>query len=84
MELGVHFNTVAEAYRQLASEGWLDQKHGRGAVVINRAVSAEAEGSRLADFRQRLRVLVAQMRSDGVSPASIATELKAVIGGLEK
>ncbi len=22
--LAVHFNTVAEAYRQLASEGWLD------------------------------------------------------------
>ena len=31
VELGVHFNTVAEAYRQLASEGWLDLKHGRGA-----------------------------------------------------
>ena len=33
VELGVHFNTVAEAYRQLAAEGWLDLKHGRGAVV---------------------------------------------------
>ena len=23
MELGVHFNTVGEAYRELAQEGWL-------------------------------------------------------------
>ena len=84
MELGVHFNTVAEAYRQLAAEGWLDQKHGRGAVVLARTAPAELEGGRLEDFRQRLRGLVAQMRSEGVSPGRIAIELKAVLGGLEK
>ncbi len=33
-ELGVHFNTVAEAYRLLAAEGWLELKRHRGAVVI--------------------------------------------------
>ena len=82
--MGVHFNTVAEAYRQLAAEGWLDQKHGRGAVVLNRAVPKEVDGGRLEDFRQRLRGLVAQMRSEGVSAARIASELKAVLGGLEK
>ena len=37
MELGVHFNTVSEAYRQLASEGWLEVQHGRGATVRERA-----------------------------------------------
>ena len=84
MELGVHFNTVAEAYRQLAAEGWLNQKHGRGAVVIDRAAPPEIENIRLADFRQRLRSLVAQMRSEGVSTEHIANELQAVIGGLTK
>jgi GntR family transcriptional regulator len=84
MELGVHFNTVAEAYRQLAAEGWLDQKHGRGAVVLARIAPVEVESGRLEDFRQRLRGLVAQMRSEGVSPGRIAIELKAVLGGLEK
>lgn len=84
MELGVHFNTVAESYRQLASEGWIDQKHGRGAIVISRSAPAEAESGRLAEFRQRLRGLVAQMRSEGVSTGSIANELRAVLGGLEK
>jgi GntR family transcriptional regulator len=84
MELGVHFNTVAEAYRQLAAEGWIDQKHGRGAVVLARAMPAEVETGRMEDFRQRLRGLVAQMRSEGVPPARIAMELKTVLGGLEK
>jgi len=27
MELGITFNTVAQAYRQLAEEGWLNLKH---------------------------------------------------------
>ncbi len=84
IELGVHFNTVAEAYRQLVTEGWLEQKHGRGAIVIDRAAPPEAESSKLADFRQRLRGLVAQMRSEGVSPEKIESELKEVIGGLAK
>ena len=84
MELGVHFNTVAEAYRQLAAEGWLDQRHGRGAVVVKRTAPAEAESGRLEDYRQRLRGLVAQMRSAGVSAGRIAIELRAVLGGLEK
>jgi len=84
MELGVHFNTVAEAYRQLAAEGWLNQKHGRGAVVIERTAPVQVDNGRLEDFRQRLRGWVAQMRSEGVSTGRIATELKAVLGGLEK
>jgi GntR family transcriptional regulator len=84
MELGVHFNTVAEAYRQLAIEGWLDQKHGRGAVVISRAAPDGVESSRLADFRQRLRSLIAQMRSEGVATEHIRKELKEVMGGLSK
>jgi DNA-binding transcriptional regulator YhcF (GntR family) len=41
MELSVHFNTVAEAYRELAAEGWLHLQHGRGAVVIARPARME-------------------------------------------
>ncbi len=36
LDLGVHFNTVALAYRLLADEGWLELKRGRGATVIAR------------------------------------------------
>src|SRR5678810_807646 len=36
LDLGVHFNTVALAYRMLADEGWLELKRRRGAVVMAR------------------------------------------------
>jgi len=78
VELGVHFNTVAEAYRQLAAEGWLDLKHGRGAVVVPRALPAVKNGAWTEDFRNRLRVLMAQMRSQGISAAGLAAELRAM------
>jgi DNA-binding transcriptional regulator YhcF (GntR family) len=83
MELGVHFNTVAEAYRELAGEGWLDLRHGRGALVMDRARRAPAPPQRLREFRGRLRNLVAQMRAEGVPPARIAAELRTLTEGLK-
>jgi len=81
MELGVHFNTVGEAYRELAAEGWLDLRHGRGATVIDRGVPAAAP-ERLLEFRERLRSLVAQMRAAGVPPSAIEAELRSTAKGL--
>jgi GntR family transcriptional regulator len=78
MELGIHFNTVAEAYRQLAAEGWLDLKQGRGAIVVPRVVPPTPDRARTEDFRNRLRNLVAQMRSEGISAEGIAAELRAM------
>ena len=77
MELGVHFNTVAQAYRELASEGWIDLKHGRGAEVLERA-SAPATREQVADFRSQLRQMIARMRAEGISTARIAAELRAM------
>jgi GntR family transcriptional regulator len=78
MELGVHFNTVAEAYRQLAAEGWLELRRGRAAVVVSRAVPAVKSGAWAEDFRNRMRGIVAQMRSQGVAASNIAAELRSV------
>jgi DNA-binding transcriptional regulator YhcF (GntR family) len=78
IELGVHFNTVAEAYRQLGAEGWLDLKHGRAASVVERVVPRVKDKAWTEDFRNRLRGMVAQMRSEGVSADSIAAELRAM------
>ena len=78
IELGVHFNTVAEAYRQLASEGWLDLQHGRGAVVMPRVLPSVTNGAWAEDFRNRLRGIVGQMRSQGISTTKIAAELNAM------
>jgi GntR family transcriptional regulator len=79
MELGVHFNTVGEAYRELAEEGWLDLRHGRGATVIERGKPAPPAPERLNEFRKQLRNLVAQMRSAGVPGARIAAELRSLL-----
>jgi len=78
MELGVHFNTVAEAYRELAGEGWVELQHGRGAVIVARPVRTTAPESWIDEFRNRLRSLVAQVRSEGASVDELAAELKAM------
>ncbi len=81
-DLDVHFNTDAEAYRQLASEGWIDLRHGRGAVVVEREAPS-ASRREISGYRQRLRELVSQMRAQGIAPARIAAELKALAEGME-
>jgi GntR family transcriptional regulator len=74
VDLAVHHNTVAQAYRDLAEEGWLDLRRGRGAVVTARSTprpSSDAEAS----FRQQLRELIAKARAAGLSPQAVAKVL---------
>src|SRR5581483_625944 len=82
VDLGVHFNTVAEAYRTLAEEGWLDLRHGKGATVIERGAPA-ANAEKVTEFRQRLRALVAEMQSQGASAAKLSVELRTLADELE-
>lgn len=77
LDLGVHFNTVAEAYRQLSGEGWLDLKRKRGAVVTARQTPPAPPGAR-EQFAERLRRLIAQVRSEGLSVREVAVELEAL------
>jgi len=77
MDLAVHHNTVAQAYRLLADEGWLELKRGRGAVVVERAPGSSSAKERGA-LRQRLRGLVAEMRTAGVSLATIRAEFDTI------
>jgi DNA-binding transcriptional regulator YhcF (GntR family) len=77
MELGVHFSTVAEAYRELAAEGWLDLRHGRGATVLARSVPSVRRKVWVDEFRDRLRGLIAQTRAGGASGDEVAAELRA-------
>ena len=80
-DLGVHFATVADAYRTLAEEGWLEISHGRSARVLpRRAPAADREADSL--FRRRLRQLVAEARSQGVSVKKIASELDSLAKGM--
>lgn len=74
LDLGVHFNTVAEAYRLLSTEGWLDLRRRRGAVVTARKTPKPAPNAREA-FAARLRQMIAQVRAEGLALPAIAREL---------
>jgi GntR family transcriptional regulator len=83
LDLGIHFNTIAEAYRTLAREGLLDITHGHGARVAGIS-SKSPDPEEAENFRQRLRELVAMVRSRGLSTRRIVGELRAVVDGLEQ
>jgi GntR family transcriptional regulator len=81
VDLGLHFNTVADAYRLLAAEGWVELKHGRSARVAQRKAPA-ASHQAVVSYRQRLRALVSQMRADGIPSRRIADELRTLADGV--
>jgi len=82
LDLGVHFNTVAEAYRTLAQEGWLDLHHGRGAKVVSRDVPA-ASAEQLEEFDHRLQTLIAEMLAKGAPAAKLRTTMRRAAEELE-
>ena len=77
LDLGVHHNTVALAYRALAEEGWLDLRRGRGAVVLERR-ERRASAQAKTDFSRRLGELVGKAAADGLSPQAVAQEFEAL------
>src|SRR5690349_24971783 len=82
LDLGVHFNTVAEAYRLLAEEGWLDLKRRRGARVLARQ-QRHAPPAVKESFARRLRQLIAEVRAEGLQAHDIQKELELIRQGLE-
>jgi len=83
VDLGVHHNTVAESYRVLAEEGWLDLRRGRGAVVLDRLnpkpVTVAKHG-----FGRHLEELVAKAITDGVPRSALAEQMAALARRLGK
>ena len=75
VDLGVHHNTVAEAYRLLADEGWLELRRGRGARVIERP-SPPPPPAALENFARRLDELAVKAISAGLPRAGVADELQ--------
>ncbi len=78
-QLGVHHNTVAEAYRLLAGEGLLDLSHGRRATVLPARPPAALTDKETSDLRTRLRALVAELRSKGIPAKTILKDITAVL-----
>jgi GntR family transcriptional regulator len=84
MDLGVHFNTVAEAYRTLAAEGWLEITRRSGAQVVFRETPGKPDAAASEGFRRRLRELVAEVQSLGFSRGRIVRELRRLAETLEE
>lgn len=77
VDLGVHHNTVAEAYRVLSEEGWLDLRRRHGAIVMDRSRPRPPREAR-PSLIQRLRELTAEAQAAGLAPGVIADSMRAV------
>ena len=79
LALGIHFNTVAEAYRTLAEEGWLAIKHGSGVVVCARREPRAPSRAAATQHSSRLRYLIAELRAKGLAPEWIRREVESAL-----
>jgi GntR family transcriptional regulator len=83
VDLAVHHNTVAQAYRLLAEEGWLELRRHRGAKVVERRAQRATAASHQS-FAQRLRELTARAFADGLDAKAIARQLDTLSNELNK
>ena len=81
LDLGVHFNTVALAYRMLADEGWLELKRRRGAAVIARNAPRAVDQRQVDGLLRQLAQIAAQLRSAGMSSRQISAALRRIAQG---
>ena len=77
--LGIHFNTVAEAYRLLSDEGWLIIEGRRGATVLDRRRPRTPNAAAQATASSRLRHLIAELQAKGLSQDWIRHETEAAL-----
>jgi DNA-binding transcriptional regulator YhcF (GntR family) len=81
LDLGVHFNTVALAYRLLADEGWLELRRRRGATVIARNAPRAVDQRQVDHLLRQLSQIAAQLRSAGMSSRQISSALRRLAQG---
>lgn len=78
-DLGVHWNTVARAYRRLASDGLLTVRRGRG-VVTRDQLRTTSRMTRAA-LRERLSETVAAGLLGGLSRKDITVAFREALAG---
>jgi GntR family transcriptional regulator len=84
LDLGVHFNTVAQAYRALADEGWIEIARRNGARVIERLMPDARQAELATDLQRRLGELIAEFRARGYPPSRVARDLRRAAQSLEE
>ena len=82
-DLGIHWNTVARAYRTLESQGLVRSARGRGTrVTSDREKRAETEAERDGRIDSSVRGALADARLAGLDRAGIARLLHGVLNEL--
>ena len=81
LDLGVHFNTVALAYRLLADEGWLELKRRRGAAVMARNAPRAVDHRHVDHLLRQLGHIAAELRSAGMTARQISAALRRIAQG---
>jgi DNA-binding transcriptional regulator YhcF (GntR family) len=84
LDLGVHFNTVAEAYRTLADAGWLNIRRRNGATVIERAARTPPRPEARQAFERRLKEMIAEAQAAGLEDKWIARKMRQIADVLER
>lgn len=81
-DLGVHWNTVARAYRRLADEGLVVVRRGRGAVVRDtpRSVTRMTKSG----LRERFAEVVAAGLLGGASKKDVAQAFAEALAGFSE
>ncbi|MGE5645085.1 MAG: GntR family transcriptional regulator [Acidobacteriota bacterium] len=82
-ELGIHFNTVAQAYRELAAEGWVEVSHGKPVRVVERETPRQAGSDAVERFRARIRGLIAEARAQGIARRTVLSEIRTLAEGIK-
>lgn len=79
-DLGIHWNTVARAYRRLADEGLLIVRRGRGVSVKPMPEVTDSDSGASARISESLREAIADARLSGMSMAAFR---QLVLGEIE-
>lgn len=82
-QLGVHHNTVAQAYRVLAEEGFLQLRRHCGAVVLHRP-DPSPQPAAVEGYCRQLRELTAKAIAEGAPVREVASQLVALGNALQE
>ena len=82
--LGLHFNTVARAYRALEEMGYLVTRQGRGTSALSPALADAPEDNRVNDISGQARQFVQRLLRAGHSAAEVENALAQALEELKR
>lgn len=80
-DLGVNFNTIATAYRELQREGLISVRHGAGAIVASSTANERHAEELRAPLRAALTQLVLAGHARGQIMGIVGDELRQLLKG---